>query len=316
MYLYQLPFGEILSQAIHHDEVEKSNVSSFKRFKIWYEVARRYETGEGTAKDPKSAKVWYSRAFANGGLNRLKQLGNTGDIDAQYMVGRVYELGLNGVNIDFVEARKWYNKATKSGKHANALYNLGVLFEKGIGVRANKHTALRLFTDAANLEHAKAQEFIGLAFLSGEHGKKNKKKAAKWIKKAAEQGMALSQLELGDMYANGLLGSPKDALRWYKKAAELRPDGPTDATKIAAFRIGRCYDLGLNCTKKNWEAARRWYEIACSYGCGEALHRMGVFHEEETFPQSLDRAMDFYLRAARCGCADGTKAVLKIYLVC
>jgi len=43
-----------------------------------------------------------------------------------------------------------------------------------------------------------------------------------WYRKAAEQGLALAQNNLGSMYANGI-GIAKDevqAVAWYRKAAE------------------------------------------------------------------------------------------------
>lgn len=58
----------------------------------------------------------------------------------------------------------------------------------------------------------------------------NDKKAVSWYKKAAEQGNALAQNNLGDMYLAGR-GVPKDeteAVTWYKKAAE---QGNEDAKK-------------------------------------------------------------------------------------
>ncbi|WP_288264747.1 tetratricopeptide repeat protein [uncultured Dialister sp.] len=47
-------------------------------------------------------------------------------------------------------------------------------------------------------------------------------KAAKWYQKAADQGDAVAQYNLGTMYKNGLgvEQSYKKAAKWYRKAAD------------------------------------------------------------------------------------------------
>jgi TPR repeat protein len=49
---------------------------------------------------------------------------------------------------------------------------------------------------------------------------RDEQQGVKWFRKAAEQGHALDQANLGRMYANGR-GSAKDrreAVKWYRKA--------------------------------------------------------------------------------------------------
>jgi FOG: TPR repeat, SEL1 subfamily len=56
----------------------------------------------------------------------------------------------------------------------------------------------------------------------GEGMLKDDKEAVKWYRKAAEQGYTNAQYNLGVMYANGegVLEDDKEAVRWYRKAAE------------------------------------------------------------------------------------------------
>jgi TPR repeat protein len=68
----------------------------------------------------------------------------------------------------------------------------------------------------------------GLAYAGAlENGVKayeygNYKEAAKWYKKAADQGFALAQYNLGVMYVKGLgvRQNYKEAVKWFKKAAD------------------------------------------------------------------------------------------------
>ena len=58
--------------------------------------------------------------------------------------------------------------------------------------------------------------------------------ATEWFRKAAEQGDADSQLDLGWMYLDGL-GVPKDekeAAKWFQKAAD---QGLEEASKALEF---------------------------------------------------------------------------------
>jgi len=74
-------------------------------------------------------------------------------------------------------------------------------------------------------------------------------KAAQWYKKAAAQGYAQAQGQLGIMYHTGRGGAHSDveAARWYKKAAEQGH---------AQCNLGFLFDCGLGVAKNNAEAAR------------------------------------------------------------
>lgn len=61
-----------------------------------------------------------------------KRLDETGDAEAQYQMGLVYENG-SGVKQDHAAAAEWYRKAAEQG-HAIAQYFLGFLYEIGKGV--------------------------------------------------------------------------------------------------------------------------------------------------------------------------------------
>jgi len=79
--------------------------------------------------DPKLAfeKGDYAKAFSI-----WKVRAEQDDQEAQNFLGIHYLLGL-GVKRNFVLARKWYEKAAKSG-HPDAQRNLGVMYESGHGL--------------------------------------------------------------------------------------------------------------------------------------------------------------------------------------
>lgn len=63
---------------------------------------------------------------------------------------------------------------------------------------------------------------IGLMFLKGKRMQQNYAKAAKWFRRAAEQGNVDAMRQLGEMYRYGE-GVPQDdeeAVKWFRKAGE------------------------------------------------------------------------------------------------
>ena len=103
---------------------------------------------------------------------------------------------------------------------AQADFNEGV-----VALMAGKfETALQVFVPLAETNnHAYAQYFLARMYEQGEGVAQDRKIAAKWYRKAAEQGVNDAQFRLATMYENGE-GVPKDleyAYSWYSVAAHL-----------------------------------------------------------------------------------------------
>ncbi len=82
--------------------------------------------------------------------------------------------------------------------------------------------------------------------------------AMKWYRKAAEQGLAIAQFNLGSMYYNGE-GVPQDyadALQWYRKAAE-------QGESHAQYNLGVMYEEGRG-VPQDYLQAHMWYNLAAS----------------------------------------------------
>ncbi len=114
---------------------------------------------------------------------------------------------------------------TPQAKTANSSASL---FQSGVSAyeRKNYPVALKILTELAEQGHADAQFNLGVMYRRGEGVPKNASQAVTWYRKAAEQGYAEAQYRLGhmydNMYENGE-GDPKDALQavtWFRKAAE------------------------------------------------------------------------------------------------
>ena len=76
------------------------------------------------------------RAYVRGdyatALKEYRALAEQGDVDAQFMLGSMYDKGY-GVPQDHTEAVKWYRKAAEQGD-AQAQFSLGIMYFNGKGV--------------------------------------------------------------------------------------------------------------------------------------------------------------------------------------
>jgi len=86
------------------------------------------------------------------------------------------------------------------------------------------------------------------------------KEAAKWYRKAAEQGDEYAQHNLGFLYrtGQGVLEDDKEAVKWYRKAAE-------QGHAKAQGGLGVMYQYGEGVLEDD-VTAYAWYNIAAANG--------------------------------------------------
>ena len=106
-----------------------------------------------------------------------------------------------------------------------------------------------------------------------EIGKENYKKenyseAVKWYRKAAEQGYAIAQTDLADMYVigKGVSQDDSEAVKWYRKAAE-------QGYAIAQFNLAKRYHFGEGVPKDASEAVK-WLRKAAEQGNASAQNNL------------------------------------------
>ena len=98
----------------------------------------------------------------------LRARAEAGDVEAQFVLGSMYEFG-RGVPEDDVEAVRWYRLAADQGD-ADAQYRLGVNYDDGEGVPEDDVEAVRWFRLAAAQGVAAAQTTLGVMYATGEGG--------------------------------------------------------------------------------------------------------------------------------------------------
>lgn len=121
---------------------------------------------------------------------------------------------------DFASAVAEWRPLAESG-HVEAQFNLGAVYEAGLGVLKNPEEAAGWYALAAGQGHAKAQYNLGVMFADGRGVARDDTRAAVWMRKAAEQDHGKAQYNLAILYQSGR-GLPKDPVQaqaWFHRAA-------------------------------------------------------------------------------------------------
>ena len=173
---------------------------------------------------------------------------------------------------------------------------------RGLGRSAIERDAA-WYRKAAEQGYASAQYNLGVLYENGDGVPKDAAEAALWYRKAAEQGYASAQYNLGVLYENGD-GVPKDAAEaalWYRKAAE-------QGLAIAQNNLGVLYQNGLGVPKDAAEAAL-WYRKAAEQGLASAQYNLGfLLSVDEGIPIDYVQAYAWFNLAAAQGIEDAASA--------
>lgn len=162
-------------------------------------------------------------------------LAEAGDPEAQFNLGAVYESGL-GVAADPNKAMGWYAQAAGQG-HPRAQYNLGVMYAEGRGVERNDVRAATWMREAARQDHAKAQYNLGVLYQTGRGLPKDQNLARFWFMRAAANGIAPGRANAEKPEADIASGTVDDAEKDEAQPSEQSPAVNSETEKAEAERI-------------------------------------------------------------------------------
>ncbi len=148
----------------------------------------------------------------------FRQLAAQGNAAAQYNLGVIYDKGL-GVAQNYKAAVKWYRKAAAQG-NASAQYNLGAMYGNGLGVRQDYGEAMRWYEMAADQGNAAAQYNLGIMYDSGLGVTQDYVQAHIWYNIAAARGLKTSRKNR-DLIAKSM--SPEQIAEAQRLAREWKP---------------------------------------------------------------------------------------------
>ncbi len=203
---------------------------------------------------------------------------------AQNNLGVLQNLGL-GTKQRFHEAFLRYEKAAEAGVAA-AKYNLGRLYQRGVGAPWDVERARSLFEEAA----AEGDPFalMMIASFAGIERKPGwEQRVEEAYRRAAQAGLAEAQFGLGLFYYDRQAKSAPDrrVLEWWHNAAKRDHAG-------AQTGLSRLFD-------GDDAAVLHWRRLAANNGDPAAQFELGQMYERGTgLKQDLAQAAHWYRRAA------------------
>ena len=123
---------------------------------------------------------------------------------------------------DEAHALELIQSAAKNG-YLRAINRLGDYYRKGYLVKKDVVEARRLFSQAADLGDPEAYGNLGVIYMMGEGGiSRDEFKGLELFEKGAERGNAFCMFSLAKALesGSGTDANPKEAAKWYKKAAQ------------------------------------------------------------------------------------------------
>lgn len=200
---------------------------------------------DGLKQDRAEGIKWFKKGAAGGNVHAMNNL------------GIVYRDGVSVVR-DPVEAHAWFMKAAEAG-HTGAQFSVSDNYRSGTGVERDLDEAEKWAGKAAEREYLPAIRMLGVIALTRYQSTKNEeqaRRAAKWMRKAADRGDATAQYNLGLLYrqGSGVQQDEAEAVRWLRKAADAGDD-------YAQLALGRSYLRGRG-VEQDYGEARRWLETA------------------------------------------------------
>lgn len=214
-------------------------------------LARLYANGWGVMRDTTLAKNWARQAAALGNPEGEQVLGAISSLEAspieaekwtrlaaekgharaQFNLGQIYQFGL-GVEEDNEEAIKWYRRAAAQG-NSDAQWRIGYFYYAGIfSVRQDYSEAVRWYRMSAEHGNSNAQRNLGLAFENGEGVRLSLEEAMKWFRMAASQGDAISKVKIEKLAAQS---AAIQSVRNSERAANPSPSPASSGSSGAVF---------------------------------------------------------------------------------
>ena len=147
-------------------------------------------------------------------------------------------------------------------------FAMGALYAEGdtvAGVAPDYAQALSWYRKAADQGHAAAQFNLGIFYASGQAVPRDMAEVARWWQLAAMQGHVEAQFNLGLLYAqgNGVDIDLREAAKWWEMAAK-------QGYAAAQFNLGVMYVKGQGVSEDPTEAVRLW-QLSARQGFGQAI---------------------------------------------
>lgn len=208
--------------------------------------------------------LWPHSASAQAGLSyartdSLAAAADRGDAEAQYEYGQLYEVGEDGMPVDYEIALEWYERAAEQD-HIPAMLSLSTML---LGTEPAE--AMRLMVKAAEFGSAEAQwragqVYAGRIFLPLAGLGLDREAALRWFTLGAEQGHHPSEEALADLYTDTEdAGRYDESIELYRRAAD------SGGSAWAVLRLGMIYAVGEGVAESDTTAWEWFSKLGSNY---------------------------------------------------
>lgn len=239
----------------------EQNGEDIRNIQILCCIAGYWSKGKGGRIDYEEAAKW------------LKKILDCGDYLGAYNLGVLYLEGGHGLEKDIVKAIEFFKVASEHNV-AEAHYNLGTCYLKGLGVQKSNARAVYFFEKSisAGMELPADMLFVIGFYYKSEV--RDSGKAYNWFLKAADRGQVEAKVMLAEMYqlGDGIGKNYAKAVKFYKEV--YYNSNCNDIEMEIIYTIGALYDIGGYDLTRNKEEAKKWYRLAANKGNADARERL------------------------------------------
>jgi TPR repeat protein len=220
--------------------------------------------------------------------------------------------------------------APELNSNPDALFALGVMYFRGIGIDQNQAKGTDYYLRSAELGFSSAQFNLGLAFYSGSGVSQDRDKSQYWWLQAAGQDHPVAQYNLAAILwsGNGVNQDQARAMHWFRKSREngnrdaanflltlyapMYRELNADSLQLAANNTRRTislidqlgmYKLGLQAMeKRQYAQAFGYWEPLAMDGYEDSQYQIARLYEYgEGVEKDFANALNWYQRAAQKG---------------
>ncbi|MBQ7306959.1 MAG: toll/interleukin-1 receptor domain-containing protein [Clostridia bacterium] len=253
------------------------------------------ETKEEIEKQIDKGLSYYKSKEYDKAIEIFEKYSNQYNPIAMAYLGDCYRDG-NGITKDVHKAIDLYIKSSEQNCN-HGIHRVGYCYELGIGFSSPDYTtAMCWYLRAANNGFAISQNNIGNLYYHGKGYTKDYKKAIEWYQKAADQNSNIAIYNLAYCYfnGNGVSIDYKKAFELFSKSADLNyPHG--------ILMVGYFYDNGYY-VQTDLKKAFELYLKSAELDCLPAMYNVGFFYEwGRGVKLDYAKAAEWYKKAADLG---------------
>ena len=182
-------------------------------------------------------------------------------------------------------------------EYGPAIYMLGIVSKDSIESEKYFTESMKYLQQEAEAGDMYAQCCLGEYIIQDS---RKAKEAFSWFMKAAEKGLPVAMINVGDCYitGNGIDRDNRKALLWYEKASQSGDDQ-------AQRNLGYFYESGMLDVVDSTKAYK-WFEQSAKLGNANSMAHLGIYYRDgSVVKKDMLKALNWFMKAAEKGDYEG-----------